>query len=142
MIITTTEFKELGFTYDAQDEKLVERCIKRAEYVLNALCRGTLASAMAQSKSGAALVKQAAAFEANAILKAELNEIRAEQELTKESASTHVALGDLSYSESSGSSKASSRSSSEESPFDVPRTVERLLRAAGCFPYTAPEVIE
>lgn len=141
MIITITEFKELGFICDAQNEKLLETCIRRAEYVLNALCGGTLASAMAQSKSSAALVKQAAAFEANAIFQAELSKIKEEQTLNKENTSTHVSLGDLSYTESSGSSKASSLNGSADSTFNVTRTVERLLRAAGCFPYTAAEVI-
>lgn len=132
MIITKEDFKELGFICDPQNEQLLESCIKRAEYVLNALCGGTLASAMAQSKGNAALIKQAAAFEADALLKAEL---KAQQTELSEGSLTHVSLGDLSYTESNSGNSANS-------PFDVPRTVERLLRAAGCYPYTAVGVRE
>ena len=152
MIISKKEFRELGFLYDEKNEQLLESCIARAEYILNALSGGTLASAMAQSKSNAALVRQAAAFQADALFKAELKEQRAEQRAeqaeqssTNESVSTHVSLGDLSYTESSGSGssrRVSAESVSADSPFHVPRTVERLLRAAGCIPYTAAEVIE
>ena len=147
MIITIKEFKELGFLCETKNEQLLESCIKRAEYVLNALCGGMLASAMAQSKNNASLIKQAAAFEADALLKAELKQQqveKAEQTSSNENASTHVSIGDLSYTESSGSgssSKTSTESVSADKPFDVPRTVERLLRAAGCVPYTAAEVI-
>lgn len=111
MIIDKNDFKELGFVCDTQNEQLLESCIKRAEYVLNALCGGTLASAMAQSESNAALIKQAAAFEADALLKAELS-----------GDMTRVSLGDLSYTESTA-----------KSPLDVPQTVKKLLCAAGCF---------
>lgn len=137
MIISISEFKELGFSVDSQNEKLLESCIKRAEHILNALCGGMIASAMAQSKSGASLIKQAAAFEADALIKAELKEKQAEQMSANESVSTHVSIGDLSYTESSKKS-----SGSASSPFDVPKTVERLLRAAGCVLCTAAEVIE
>ena len=124
MIIIIEEFKELGFNVDAQNEALLEGCIKRAEYILNALCGGVLASAMAQSKTNASLIKQAAAFQADALLKAEIsgNSLKS------------VSLGDMSYTESS--------SNSANSTVDISRTVERLLRAAGCFPYTAAEVVE
>lgn len=124
MIITVNEFKELGFTCQTQDEKLLEGCIKRAEYVLNALCGGVLASAMAQSKGNAALIKQAVAFEADALLKSGAG---------SESVS-RVSLGDLSYSESSGEVTGS--------VLNVSQTVKKLLCAAGCYPYTAAEVIE
>ena len=132
MIISKNEFKELGFVCDTQNEKLLEGCIKRAEYILNALCGGTLASAMAQSKSNAELIKQAAAFEADALLKAESSPTTEPSSNT-----TRVALGDLSYTESSGYTE-----SAKTSTVDVPRTVERLLRAAGCFSGAAVEVIE
>ena len=123
MIITINEFKELGFTCSSQDEQLLEGCLKRAEYILNAMCGGVLASAMAQSKSNAALIKQAVAFKADALLKTELGE----------GGMTRVSLGDLSYSESEKNSDSAS---------DVSRTVEKLLRAAGCFPCAATEVRE
>lgn len=132
MIISKEEFRELGFICDTQNEKLLESCIKRAEYVLNALCRGTLASAMAQSKSNAALIKQAAAFEADALLKAECSPTA-----EPSSSTTRVALGDLSYTESSGYIK-----NAKISAIDVPQTVKRLLCAAGCFSGAAAEVIE
>ena len=122
MIISKEEFKELGFTYDAQNEELLESCLKRAEYILNGLCGGVLASAMAQSKSNAALIKQAAAFEADALLKSE----------TGTNGMARVSLGDLSYTESSSSNGTA----------DVSQTVKKLLRAAGCFPCAATEVRE
>lgn len=123
MIITKQEFKDFGFECEPCDESRLEGCIKRAEYVLTALCRGTLASAMAQSESNAFLIKQAAAFEADALLKAELS-----GELKR------VSLGDLSYETGTdGGSKNG----------DVPETVKKLLCAAGCFFGTrAAEVIE
>ena len=133
MIISKEDFKELGFICEAQNEELLESCIKRAEYILNALCGGMLASAMAQGKGNASLIKQAAAFEADALLKAELS---AQQTELGESSMTRVSLGDLSYTESG------SGSGSQSSPFDVSQTVKKLLCAAGCYPYTAAEVRE
>lgn len=133
MIITVNEFKELGFNCSSQDEQLLEGCIKRAEHILNALCGGILNSAMAQGKGNASLIKQAVAFEADALLKAEL---KAQQTGIGEGSMTRVSLGDLSYTESGSSG------SSQNSPFDVSQTVIKLLRAAGCCPYTAAEVME
>ena len=124
MIISKDDFIELGFTYDAQNEELLESCIKRAECILNALCGGVLASAMAQSKGNASLIKQAVAFEADALLKAE----------SGTDGMSRVSLGDLSYTESSESSSVG--------VLDVSQTVKRLLRAAGCFPCAATEVRE
>ena len=132
MILSKNEFKELGFVCGTQNEKLLESCLKRAEYVLNALCGGALASAMAQSKSNTELIKQAAAFEADALLKAECSPTAEPSNST-----TRVALGDLSYTESAGYTE-----SAKTSAVDVPQTVERLLRAAGCFSGAAVEVIE
>ncbi|MDE6728277.1 MAG: hypothetical protein K2J80_10125 [Oscillospiraceae bacterium] len=117
MIISKQEFKELGFECDAQSESRLEGCIKRAEIVLNALSRGTLKSAMTKSSGSAALIKQAAAFEADALMKSE-------REIS--SGSERVSIGDLSYSESSDTSVLSSA-------VDVPNTVKRLLNAAGCY---------
>ena len=122
MIISKEEFKELGFTCDAQNEELLESCLKRAEYILNALCGSVLASAMAQSKSNASLIKQAAAFQADALLKAE----------TGTNGMERVSLGDLSYTESSSSNGTA----------DVSQTVKKLLRAAGCLSGAAVEVRE
>lgn len=118
MIITKEEFKELGFECAEADEDRLENCIKRAECVLNALSRGTLSSAMAQCESNAYLIKQAAAFEADALLKSDLkSEISGGVE--------RVSLGDLSYSEGSGGGS--------QGVVDVPDTVRRLLCTAGCF---------
>lgn len=125
IIISTEEFKEMGFTCDAANEQLLENCIKRAGYILNAMCGGTLASAMSQCESNAALIKQAAAFEADALLKEELSS----------GGTSRVAIGDVSYSETE---------TSRESAQSAPKTVKNLLRAAGCFSSAgAPaEVIE
>lgn len=114
MIITIEEFRELGFECAEADEDRLENCIKRAEAALNALSRGTLNSAMAQCESNAFMIKQAAAFEADALLKSELS-----------GSMERVSLGDFSYSE--GSQSASSGT------IDVPETVRKLLCAAGCF---------
>lgn len=114
MIITKEEFKELGFDCDEANADRLEGCIKRAECVLNALSRGTLNSAMAQCESNAFMIKQAAAFEADALLKSELS-----------GGMERVSLGDLSYTESPNNSS--------KSAVDVPDTVRRLLCAAGCF---------
>lgn len=127
MIITVNDFKELGFICDADNEELLESCIKRAEHIINAMCGGVLASAMAQSKGNASLVKQAIAFEADALLKAQSN--------TDTGGLERVSLGDLSYTQSSSEKTAGS-------VLDVSQTVKRLLCAAGCYPYTAAEVIE
>lgn len=119
MIIDKEEFTELGFECSETEEELLESCIKRAEYMLNALCGNSLNSAMAANESSCALVKQAAAFQAEALLKAERLGVSA-------GTTTRVSLGDLSYTENSSDS-------SEVSAFDVTDTVKRLLRAAGCF---------
>lgn len=121
MIITKNEFKEMGFGCSAETETLIEDCIKRAEYILNAICGGTLYSAAAQSPANSALIKQAAAFQTEALLNdAQSADI------------SSVSLGDLSYSQ--GGRKSS---------VNVPETVKRLLRAAGCFyGSAAAEVIE
>lgn len=114
MIITVEEFKELGFECAEADEDRLENCIKRAEAALNALSRGTLNSAMAQCESNAVLIKQAAAFEADALLKSELS-----------GGTERVSLGDFSYSEDS--------QGGSNGIIDVPGTVRKLLCAAGCF---------
>lgn len=114
MIITVEEFKELGFECAEADEDRLENCIKRAECVLNALSCGTLNSAMAQCESNAVLVKQAAAFEADALLKGELS-----------GGMERVSLGDFSYTESTNGGS--------QNAVDVPDVVRRLLSAAGCF---------
>lgn len=130
MIIDKDEFRELGFECSEEEEELLEGCLKRAEYMLNALCGNALNSAMAANESSRALVKQAAAFQADALLKA------ARLSVSAAGTTTRVSLGDLSYTENSSND-------SEVSAFDVTDTVKRLLRAAGCFLGTGcVEVIE
>lgn len=124
MIITIEEFRELGFECAEADEDKLENCIKRAEAALYALSRGTLNSAMAQCESNAFMIKQAAAFEADALLKSELS-VSMER----------VSLGDFSYSDNSQSASSGT--------INVPETVRKLLCAAGCFYGTGSvEVIE
>ena len=130
MIITKQEFKELGFECEERFDGKLEGCIKRAEYVLNALCCGTLRSAMAQSESNAVLIKQAVAFEADALLK---SAISAEKSAQQTGVTERVSIGDLSYSESSQSASQNSSQSTVNDPADVPGTVRRLLCAAGCY---------
>ncbi len=129
MIITVDEFKEMGF--QAVDEELAADCIKRAEFVLNALSGGKAIPTALAGGSAGDYVKQACAFQANAIMRNE-NALRTENgELKTEK----VSIGDFSYQ-----SSAENDSSADE-PFDTNFTVIRLLRAAGCL-YTGTEVCE
>lgn len=126
MIIDKNEFGELGFECSEENETLLDNCLKRAEYILNALCGNTLYSAMAESESSRELIKQAAAFQADALLK----QARSEASAAKaETTTTRVSLGDLSYTEE-GSGVSGSAA---DAAFDVTETVKKLLRAAGCF---------
>ncbi len=119
MIIDKEEFTELGFECSEAEDELLESCLKRAEYMLNALCGNSLSSAMAANESSRALIKQAAAFQTEALLKAARLGVSA-------GTTTRVSLGDLSYTENGSNG-------SDASAFDVTDTVKRLLRAAGCF---------
>lgn len=145
MIITANEYKEMGF--DATDEALLEKCIKRAEFVLNGISGGR-ASAIALGATPAAdFVKQAAAFQTCAIYREETALLAESSEQSGSSSKTdeRVTIGDFTYStgtSSSSSSGSSSKSSSTASePLDINQTVAKLLRAAGCF-YGAAEVKE
>lgn len=124
MIIDKNEFKELGFECSEEDATLLNGSLKRAEYMLNALCGNTLYSAMAASESSRELIKQAAAFQADALLKQARSKSSAAEATT-----TRVSLGDLSYTENSSGASGSS----EAAELDVTDTVKKLLRAAGCF---------
>ena len=129
MIITVEEFKEMGFA--STDDELTLNCIKRAEYVLNGLSGGKAIPTALAGGAAADYIKQACAFQANAIMRKE-NELRTENgELKTEK----VTIGDFSYQ-----SAAQSEGSAEE-PLDTNFTVIRLLRAAGCL-YTGTEVCE
>ena len=145
MIITANEYKEMGF--DATDDALLEKCIKRAEFVLNGISGGR-ASAIALGTTPAAdFVKQAAAFQTYAIYREEtaLLAESSEQGGSSTKRDERVTIGDFTYStgtSSSSSSGSTSKSSSKASePLDINQTVAKLLRAAGCF-YGAAEVKE
>ncbi len=149
MIITKEEFHEMGFEVEAKYESLLEKCILRAEYVLNGLTNGAASTAALSGTAAADFVKQAAAFQTNDILKEEIALAKSQAESssseTSKKSDERVSIGDFSYSSgtsSSESSKSSSSSSEEEiSRLDTGRTIIRLLRAAGCL-YTGAEVKE
>lgn len=108
MIITTEEFKEMGFVCADEDLELLDGCIKRAEYVLSSLCGRDISQML--SEKNEKLIKQALAFQ-SAVL---LNESRGGK-------LSRVSVGDFSYTEDGG------QKSAEISP-----TAKRLLCAAGC----------
>lgn len=145
MIITVSEYKEMGFSAD--DDALLEKCIKRAEFVLNGISGGR-ATIIAQDKTPASdFVKQAAAFQTNAIYREETALLQSSESSSQSGSSTksdeRVTIGDFTYSTgtSSSSESTSKNSTTAAEPLDVNQTVARLLRAAGCF-YGAAEVRE
>lgn len=149
MIITKEEFYEMGFEAEAKYESLLEKCILRAEYVLNGLTNGTAGTVALSGTKAAEFVKQAAAFQTNDLLKEEIALAKSQSESSSSENSKksdeRVSIGDFSYSSGTSSSESSksSSSSSEEaiSRLDTGKTVIRLLRAAGCL-YTGAEVKE
>lgn len=127
MIITVDEFKEMGFV--STDDELTSSCIKRAEFVLNGLSGGKAIPTALAGGAAADYIKQACAFQANAIMRKE-NALRMQNgELKTEK----VTIGDFSY-------QSTAESESEEA-LETNFTVIRLLRAAGCL-YTGTEVCE
>lgn len=116
MILTIREYKEAGFAVSPDDEVTAEICIRRAENILNAMCRGNLISAALKSKSNSVLVKTAISFETAALLKRELTGGNPEK----------VSIGDVSYS-----------GTAERDIPDVSQTVKEFLCMAGCFNGTA-----
>lgn len=145
MIITVDEFKEMGFS--SSNDTLTENCIKRAEYVLNGLSGGRAVPVSKTKGAAADYVKQACAFQANAIMREEnaLTKQDSESERGANSSSEKVSIGDFSYSVSKSDSTSTSTSSKNSSefvkPLDTNFTVIRLLRAAGCL-YTGTEAAE
>ena len=146
MIITANEYREMGF--DATDNELLEKCIKRAEFVLNGITGGRATLVALGTTPAADFVKQAAAFQASAIYREEtaLSAELSEQSGSSSKTDERVTIGDITYStgtSSSSSSGSASKSSSgtDFEPLDINQTVARLLRAAGCF-YGAAEVKE
>lgn len=136
MIITKEEYFDMGFT--AEDAELLERCIKRAEFVLNGLTGGKAGAVALGNSTAANLVKQAAAFQTNAILREEL--AYAAKKSAEAQSEERVSIGDFSYSTGT-SERSSDDADSFIKPLDSDKTVARLLRAAGCF-YTGTEVLE
>lgn len=116
MILTTREYKDAGFIIPPDEEVMTEIYIRRAENILNAMCRGNLMSAATKSKSNSVLVKTAIAFETAMLFKREFSY----------GCSEKVSIGDVSYSETA--------------QYDIPdvsQTVKELLCMAGCFNGTA-----
>lgn len=143
MIITANEYKEMGF--EAADSALLEKCIKRAEYVLNGISGGRASAFALGSTPAAKFVKQAAAFQAYAIYREE-TALKAESGETSSSSSKtdeRVTIGDFTYSSGSSSESSSGTAAKivSSQPLDINQTVAGLLRAAGCF-YGAAEVRE
>ena len=101
MIITANEYKEMGF--DATDDALLEKCIKRAEFVLNGISGGRAATIALGSTPAADYVKQAAAFQTYAIYREETALLAEASESSEQSGSSskpdeRVTSGDLTYS--------------------------------------------
>lgn len=143
MIITANEYKEMGF--EATDSALLEKCIKRAEYVLNGISGGRASAVALGATPAADFVKQAAAFQAYAIYREE-TALKAESGETSSSSSKtdeRVTIGDFTYSSGSSSESSSGTAAKivSSQPLDINQTVAGLLRAAGCF-YGAAEVRE
>lgn len=146
MIITANEYREMGF--DATDNELLEKCIKRAEFVLNGITGGRATLVALGTTPAADFVKQAAAFQASAIYREEtaLSAELSEQSGSSSKTDERVTIGDFTYSTGTSSSSSSGSASKGSSgtdfePLDINQTVARLLRAAGCF-YGAAEVKE
>ena len=146
MIITANEYREMGF--DATDNELLEKCIKRAEFVLNGITGGRATLVALGTTPAADFVKQAAAFQASAIYREEtaLSAELSEQSGSSSKTDERVTIGDFTYSTGTSSSSSSGSASKSSSalgiePLDITQTVARLLRAAGCF-YGAAEVKE
>ncbi len=118
MIITAEEYRAMGFT--AEDDEVLENCLKRADFVLDSLTAGKASAVAEKGGKPAQYVKQAAAFQTSSMVRAE------ELISTGNKSEERVSLGDYSYT---------SVNSSEEDviePVDTNVTVIRLLRAAGC----------
>ena len=118
MIITAQEYRAMGFT--AEDDEVLENCLKRADFVLDSLTAGKASAVAEKGGKPAQYVKQAAAFQTSSMVRAE------ELISTGNKSEERVSLGDYSYI---------SVNSSEEAiiePVDTNVTVIRLLRAAGC----------
>ena len=117
MIITANEYKEMGF--DATDNVLLEKCIKRAEFVLNGITGGRATLIALGTTLAADFVKQAAAFQTNVIYREETALLAESSESSEQSGSSsktdeRVTIGDFTYS--TGTSSSSSREALQEAP--------------------------
>ena len=121
MIITTDEYYDMGFY--AQDGELLERCIQRAEYILNSLSGGRASAA--KDERAVQYIKQAAAFQANMLYKEESAENGTDASSTEE----RVSIGDFSYTTKSSED---TEGAVITEPLDTGLTVIGLLKAAGC----------
>lgn len=143
MIITAEEYTEMGFTYDSEDD--IEGCLKRAEYIISAVTEGRCASALAAGGAAADLVKQAAGFQTNMLIRRE-RELKAVSggsgSSVRQSSTERVSIGDFSYSSGSSSSSSDTKALQTVLSSDAGLMGEetvRLLRASGCL-YTGREV--
>jgi hypothetical protein len=139
MILTVEEYREMGF--DEDDEELLERCLKRAEFVIIGLTEGRALSALNGGGKPAEFVKQACLLQAQAILREEQEYENSIKNSESAESSEKVTVGDFSYSTSTGSSSGKGSSSSIVSAFSTSNVVIHLLRAAGCM-FGATEVRE
>lgn len=118
MIITADEYRSMGFT--AEDDKVLENCLKRADFVLDSLTAGKASVTAEKGGKPAEFVKKAAAFQTSAM-------VRTEEMLGAGGRSEErVSLGDYSYT------AVNSADDALIEPVDTNVTVIRLLRAAGC----------
>ena len=117
MLITKQEYYDMGFS--AEDENLLENCIKRAEFVINGLTSGRALVVVSMGGERADYIKQATAFQTKHIYRSEMN--------NRETSDTEerYTIGDFSYSSKSSTSEG-------EDYFDTTNTIIRLLRASGC----------
>ena len=128
MILTAEEYRAMGFAAD--DDKVLDSCLARAEFVLDSLTDGKASAAAQKGGKPAEFVKRAAAFQTGAMVRAESYATGGKK------SEERVSLGDYSYT-----SVSSDEESEFISPVNTDLTVIRLLRAAGCL-FSGVEAIE
>lgn len=130
MIITAQEYRDMGFEWENDSE--LESALKRAEYVILAMTDGRAAVALAAGGRAADCVKQAAAFQADRILRSEYPEGSSGSSSSSESGEERVSIGDFSYTRSQSGSQSGSQTDASVEPFDTGLSIIGLLRTAGC----------
>ncbi len=118
MIITPDEYYGRGFA--AESREVLETCIDRAEYVLNAITEGRIEAALAAGGKAQDYVKEAACRQVEKLV--------SEYEQGFGNAEK-VSIGDFSYS----------ASVTEGGAYDMSTPTVQLLRRAGCL-YSGTEV--